>query len=152
MQGQGPPVAVLRLAQQGQRQPQPEGGLLGRPGGHAQRGRAQARGRGHDDVRRGERGQARADREGHRPDGRHQAEDWGAVQQDGARGGEGEASLPGLWQPASRRDFQVRITKKKLVRSIWNAESRNPKAWARKNKDIEINPKADDSHPGTNEA
>jgi hypothetical protein len=27
-----------------------------------------------------------------------------------------------------------------------------PKAWVRINKDIEINPKADDSHPGTNEA
>jgi hypothetical protein len=27
-----------------------------------------------------------------------------------------------------------------------------PKAWVRMNKDIEINPKADDSHSGTNEA
>jgi hypothetical protein len=27
-----------------------------------------------------------------------------------------------------------------------------PKAWVRMNKDIEMNPKADDSHPSTNEA
>ncbi len=27
-----------------------------------------------------------------------------------------------------------------------------PKAWVRMNKDIEMNPKAEDSHPSTNEA
>jgi hypothetical protein len=44
--------------------------------------------------------------------------------------------------------------KKKKKIGAFHLERREskPKAWVRMNEDIEMNPKADDSHPSTNEA
>ncbi len=44
--------------------------------------------------------------------------------------------------------------KRKKIIGAFHLERKEPKpkAWVRMNKDIELNPTVDDSHPGTNEA
>jgi hypothetical protein len=48
--------------------------------------------------------------------------------------------------------FEYRRDNEKIGAFHLERRESKPKAWVRMNKDIEMNPKADDSHPSTNEA